>query len=440
MESLEIGRILAFTADPWESAMAILRLTGPAGEAGLEIRQGNDKEKIFPEMISDAGVVIIQRDFPRYREAYRQIMDLARAAGKPVIYETDDLLMEIPEDHHSKSYYRYALLPMIEAAVEADLITTSTSSLCDYLRGFNPETYLLPNYLNDQIWSFQTPPGPAPEEAPIVIGYMGGETHLHDLEVVVPALQNILLKYREKVLLRFWGGKPPQALLDSPQVEWHPINQIDYLKFAQYFQEQECHITIAPLRDDLFNRCKSPIKLLEYSTKGVPGVYSRTVAYEEILENGVDGFLVSNLDEWEEALCQLIENPSLRYQMGLKAQQKVHDQWLLSRHYQEWIEIFQEAISQVNQPKLNHIHPAGTYMRAVRQLEVQQEEKAQTIDILKEKLAESEKTIKELNYQLNEIQGSRSWSLIQKLIRARTALVPYGSAREQILKKLHILS
>lgn len=439
MGSSEIGTILAFTADPWESAMVVLRLTGPAGLAGLQIRQGNDKDKIFPEMISEAGIVIIQRDFPRYREAYRQVMGLARAAGKPVIYETDDLLMEIPEDHHSKSYYRYALLPMIEAAVEADLITTSTSSLCDYLRGFNPKTYLLPNYLHDQIWSFQTPP-PVSEEAPIVIGYMGGETHLHDLEVITPALQNILLKYGEKVLLRFWGGKPPQALLDSPQVEWHPINQIDYSKFAQYFQEQECHIAIAPLRDGLFNRCKSPIKLLEYSTKGLPGVYSRTPAYEQILEDRVDGFLASNLEEWEEALCQLIESPTLRCQMGLKAQQKVQNRWLLSQHFQEWIEVFREALSQASQPKPQRIHPSGTYMRAVRQLEVQQEEKTRTIDALKGQLADSEKTRIELSRQLDEIQGSRSWNLIQKLIRARTALVPYGSTREQILKKLHILS
>lgn len=440
MESSEVGTVLGFTADPWESAMAALRLTGPAGQAGLQVRQGNDREKIFPEMIPEAGVLVIQRDFPRYRDSYRQIIDLARSAGKPVIYETDDLLLEMPEGHLTKPNYVDALLPMIRAAVEADLVTTSSPELRDYFELLNPNSRLLPNYLNDRLWNFKQPQAQPAGAYPVIIGYMGGETHLADLEYIVPTLHKIRQHFEDKVIFKFWGGKPPDSLLNSHQVEWTPINQIDYSKFVQFFAEQKCHIFIAPLCENRFNRCKSAIKFLEYSTHGVPGVYSRIPAYENVVNHGTNGFLASTLDEWEKYLYQLIEEPSLRYQMGLRAQQDVKDFWLLSQHSHEWLEVYREAQTLAKRARANHNHPLDIFLRVTGQVDRRQVRMEEMIKYLTSRVRELEQSEDRSTHRLNQIQQSRSWRMTERFIRIRRRLIPNGSARERLMRKLHLLT
>jgi SAM-dependent methyltransferase len=59
---------------------------------------------------------------------------------------------------------------------------------------------------------------------------------------------------------------------------------------------------------------------------------------------------------------------------------------------------------------------------------------------LASKNADNEATVNYLSGQLQEIQQSRSWRTIQKLVRLREKIVPYGSFRERLLQKLHILS
>jgi hypothetical protein len=98
----------------------------------------------------------------------------------------------------------------------------------------------------------------------LVIGYMGGETHLLDLKYISEALIKVINKYSGRVRLRIWGGKPPDVLVTSSYCEWLPINQLNYALFAKFFSQQDCDIFIAPLRDNRFNRSKSEIKFLEY--------------------------------------------------------------------------------------------------------------------------------------------------------------------------------
>ncbi|GAH05937.1 unnamed protein product, partial [marine sediment metagenome] len=46
-----------------------------------------------------------------------------------------------------------ALAAMMYAIIDADMVTCSSKALMDYLTQFNPNTYLLPNYLNDRLWN-----------------------------------------------------------------------------------------------------------------------------------------------------------------------------------------------------------------------------------------------------------------------------------------------
>ena len=170
-------RLILFTADVWQHVCPILRIVGPVQRAGWELIPGNEWQagqlQVFPERVNAADIVVIQRDFPRYVQAYRQVLAQARDLNKTLIYEIDDLLVELDVSH--PDYHRYTSVrhSILAAIVEADAVSCSTPSMQSYVRQFNPNTWVLPNYLDDQLWSLRSIPSQDAEtnqQRPIVIG------------------------------------------------------------------------------------------------------------------------------------------------------------------------------------------------------------------------------------------------------------------------------
>ena len=206
--------IALFCADDWRSACLMLRVLGPARELGWQVLQGSRWQakqlvEFSPQIVDDADLVIIQRDFPRYASAYETVMARAGATRKPVIYEIDDLLFELPLEHPVRAYYHAARLPMLRAALEATAIVVTSRGLADYLGPFNSRLWVVPNYLDDRLWPLVQPPEPNGE--PVVLGYMGGFTHAPDVALVEPILLHCLDTYGERIRLKFWSLAMPPA-------------------------------------------------------------------------------------------------------------------------------------------------------------------------------------------------------------------------------------
>jgi glycosyltransferase involved in cell wall biosynthesis len=406
--------IVVYSAVPWDHALMHLRIRGPAELAGFHVIQGNSGDQVDPDLINDSDLVIIQRDFPRFWLAYQEVVNIAKQSGRPMVYELDDLLFELPDDHSHRQDYEGYLAGMLVAVSEADLVTVSSEVLKKYILAINPNVKVLQNYLDDRIWCIEPSDLTGRNNGEVVIGYMGGETHRTDLEMVAPVLENILTRYRSKVILRFWGIRPPQVLLENPSTEWIAFNLLDYQRFASFFIEQQCDIFIAPLRDNYFNRAKSGIKYLEYSALAVPGVYSQQPAYTRIVSHGQNGFLAANSEEWEKYISQLIEYPNLRLQMGRAAQDNLLKNWLLKNHVEEWNDAYNWVL---NHPHIGIDKTYNHWLGAIRQTTRSYE------DIERELILEKNRAIA-INQQLNEILESRSWRLVQKFQRLRSRLIP----------------
>jgi hypothetical protein len=67
---------------------------------------------------------------------------------------------------------------------------------------------------------------------------------------------------------------------------------------------------------------KSEIKWLEAAVLGIPSVVSDTHRYREVLEDGVDALIARDAPSWRAALTRLIDNPSLRAEIGSRARAK----------------------------------------------------------------------------------------------------------------------
>jgi hypothetical protein len=238
----------------------------------------------------------------------------------------------------------------------------------------------------------------------VVIGYMGGETHLEDLQQLVPVLLSIHQRFPEKVIFRFWGVKPPEALRNLTCTEWIEINELDYQKFTHFFLTQQCDIFLAPLRDNLFNGKKSSIKFLEYSILGIPGIYSRLEPYEKIVNPGVTGFLASDDSEWLKHLIALIESANLRREIGMACQQVVKKDWMLSLHAHEWVEAYQSVV-EIRNKDLNARGASSTLIHLLKQSETYQ--------------SELENQLYATSNQLHDIHTSQSWKMLQRLNAVR---------------------
>ena len=416
--SHELATIVLYTAAPWNSAVVVLRVTGPAERAGIRVIKGNQGSKVSPELVSDADLVVIQRDFPRFWQDYKAVISEPGYAGNPFLYDLDDLLVEIPGDHSHAGDYLGELLAMLHAILDADMVAASSKPLVAYLCEMNPNTRLVNNYLNDELWQIKPPKVGGGEDNMVTIGYMGGQTHQADLTLVENSLLKVCEKYPDKVKLRFWGVQPPPKLMDSPFTEWIEINQEDYAAFADYFSQQDCEILIAPLIDSEFNRSKSALKFLEYSALGIPGVYSKLPPYEQVVKHGINGYLAESEQDWEKCLTQLVEDPLLRKEIGTSAQKTIIDEWLLSKNFGQWSEIYHQAYSG-NGKKSDNSQKHNNLLRIISQAEDYQ--------------ADLENSVYEVGNQLNDIIESRSWQTLKAMQNLRLRIVPKGGALDRLL-------
>jgi processive 1,2-diacylglycerol beta-glucosyltransferase len=413
-----LDSVVAYTLAPWESALAMLRIVGPIEAAKIRLIRGINDELISTKELPQADIALIQRDFAKLRSEYEKILLQSKKGNKPIVFDLDDLLLELPNNHPDMNlkYLPETFLPIVRSILEADAVTASTQPLCDYLKELNPNTFLLPNYFNDYIWSFQRPKSKSVDPSKIVIGYMGGNSHVPDIDTILQALIKISKKYGKSVLFKFWGLRPPSKLYKQKNSEWIPLNEWNYTKFATYFVKQECDFLIAPLADNLFNRCKSPIKLFEYTALGVSGIFSNITPYSNIIKHGKNGLLASNLEEWENCIIQLIENPSLRHEIAYKVQNTIRKNWLLSQHSQEWHEKYQKIIKSSYDKKREKTKQFDAILRLIIQLQ----EKQQIFD---KELTRKNKLIQELeikNLKREKTLFNRAMKILMKVQARRS--------------------
>ncbi|NIM93303.1 MAG: glycosyltransferase [Anaerolineales bacterium] len=386
-----------------ENTLAYHRVVGPSRHLGLNVIRGFDEGKINVDCVTEGDVVVIQRDFPRFYQDYERIISLARKEKKPVVLDLDDLLFELPEDHPDRQSLAFSesLLPALQALMEVDLVTVATTTLKEYFQDYNRHITVLSNYLNDDLWTLREPINDLDPDRPVTIGYMGGDSHEPDLRLLEPILLELVERYPSKVQFAFWGIAPPAELIETADVIHVPMRIFNYPEFVANFQNASADIFVAPLVDNLFNSCKSAIKFLEYSTLGVPGVYSNSLPYSSVITNGDDGYLASTPNEWLDCLGKLIESPETRIEMASNAQKTIRRKWMLSKNAHLWQEAYQEALERKT-PKRATKPFVETLKSITTQMEEFSTQQEQHVQALMEQVDVREQEVQALTTQVDE--------------------------------------
>jgi glycosyltransferase involved in cell wall biosynthesis len=257
------------------------------------------------------------------------------------VYENDDDVFNITHDN-LQAYDAYKSGSELREAVKrycdtASLITVSTPYLGDMHREMSSDARVpvevLPNYINSWVLDLKRDENHRPR-----IGWMGGASHVRDIEQAANSVKRFMKRHRDWDL--FVSGTDYRR---SFKVEANRSFYIPWLHVTNdpkmFYRAIDFDIGICPLLDTQFARSKSPIKALEYSARGVVPVCSDVEPYHNFIHDGVDGFLVKTEHEWLNRLETLANDEDLRIMMGAAAKENAR-KYLIEDHWQEWVNAY----------------------------------------------------------------------------------------------------
>jgi glycosyltransferase involved in cell wall biosynthesis len=107
----------------------------------------------------------------------------------------------------------------------------------------------------------------------------------------------------------------------------------------------EIDIGIMPLPDDEWAKGKCGLKGLQYMSLGIPTLMSPVGVNSEIIQNGQNGFLPNNEEDWVTYLSLLIEDGNLRNKIGGAGQRTVQDKYSVEAWKNTYLKYFNQLTS-----------------------------------------------------------------------------------------------
>ncbi len=196
--------------------------------------------------------------------------------SKPLIYELDDDLFNIPEWNFASAFYNNNRQSIIDILKASSGITVSTLALKKSLLKYNKNIKINPNHLPKFLWgdtSF-TSTNDKPR-----ICYPGSFNHFDqnsDKGDFSPKLIKFISDTVDEYQWVFVGGIP-KSLENNPKIERH--GWVSVIEYPQFMKSLNIDIMLAILEQNKFNECKSNIKALEATALGVPLLCSNIEPY-----------------------------------------------------------------------------------------------------------------------------------------------------------------
>lgn len=323
-------------------------------------------------------------DFDRTLELIPKL----RSWGIKTVVDIDDYWMP-GKEHPIHDVIRFNKInEKITANLKAtDYVTTTTSLFADEIMKLNKSVFVFPNAINPNEPQFKEP---TTESDRLRVGWLGGSSHLHDIQLLDQSFSK-LSRYHDKLQYVLCGfdtrgsvteinsetGEHKKRDILPAETVWAQYEKIftqnysivsdDYKKYLlKYNQDQYSNelnesylrvwtrpiqsyaknyskfdISLAPIKNHMFNRMKSQLKVIEsgFYKKAIiaSNVGPYTIDLKHSLNNGnfVDGnaLLVDenrNHSDWAKYIEKLLKNPNMVKDMGERLYETVKDKYDLN--------------------------------------------------------------------------------------------------------------
>ena len=265
-------------------------------------------------------------------DTVREFIKIAKENNKTIIFDIDDLVIDQKYtdniefvksmNKEDKKLYDDGVNRMRETLKLCDYAITTTEKLKEELHNYIDEVYINRNVASDRMYELSINAyRNRKNHDGIVMGYLSGSiTHNPDIELVKPAIINIMKKY-DNVKLKLIGELdiPEEFSEFKDRIIFEPF--MDWEKLPSLISSLD--INLAPLEETIFNEAKSENKWLEAALCHVVTVASNVGAFKHEIKNEVDGFLCDDVKEWEKTLSKLIEDEELRNKVANNAYERV---------------------------------------------------------------------------------------------------------------------
>jgi glycosyltransferase involved in cell wall biosynthesis len=276
---------------------------------------------------------------------------------------------------------------IVTSLKSCDYVTTTTSLFADEIKKFNKNVIIFPNAINPNENQFKEPTSDSDK---IRVGWLGGSSHLHDLELLDQSFSK-LTRYKNELQFVLCGfdirgtvteingetGEHKKRDILPHETVWAKYEKIftqnfsiisesykNYLlKYSQDLYPNELEesyvrvwtkpvqsyaknyskfdISLAPIKNHMFNRMKSQLKVIEagFYKKALiaSNVGPYTLDLKHCLKNGnfIDGnaLLVDenrNHSDWAKFIEKLMKNPNMIQDMGERLYETVKDTYDLN--------------------------------------------------------------------------------------------------------------
>ncbi|KAA8996732.1 glycosyltransferase [Affinibrenneria salicis] len=261
-------------------------------------------------------VLILQRQISTYFHDW--VERLGRFSQAFKVYELDDYLPNVPlKSVHRANVPKDVVRLMRKSLGFMDRFVVSTAPLAEAFADLHTDIRVVENRLPIQWWG--NVQGLRRQGKKPRVGWGGGSSHTGDLELITDIVRDLA----DEVEWVFFGMCPEKL---RPYVhEFHRGVEIDL--YPAKLASLNLDLALAPLEDNLFNRCKSNLRLLEYGACGFPVICTDLDPYQGDLPVTR---VRNRYKDWMDAIRMHLADLDATAQMGDALQTAVKRDWMLT--------------------------------------------------------------------------------------------------------------
>jgi glycosyltransferase involved in cell wall biosynthesis len=279
-------------------------------------------------------IVFVQREAVQLGTSWFEA--LAARARPRLVFDFDDAIwLQNVSDANRKLGWLKRPAKTSKLIGMADMVLAGNAYLADYARRINSNVSIVPTTIDTDYYVRDATVTRGPG---VCIGWTGSLTTIQHFDRILPVFRRLKERYQEGVRFKLIGdgGYRDEALGIRGQ-DWNASTEVRDLS--------DLDIGVMPLPDDEWARGKCGLKGLQYMALEIPTVMSPVGVNTEIIEDGVNGFLAADRDQWFDKLCRLIESETLRRELGSTSRTTVESRYSVHSQRERYLSLLTGLVS-----------------------------------------------------------------------------------------------